>query len=92
MEGDIDDDIEREIVLLIPPLRRYTITVKILSNSTLTIEPPPPPPSNETWMERAQRELLATVEGDGNQYMVCHTLDGKSDLVMTRRGNEEYHG
>ena len=92
MEGDIDDVVEREIELLIPPLRRYTITVKILSNSTLTIEPPPPPPSNETWMERAQRELLATVEGDGNQYMVFHTLDGKSELVMTRRGSEEYHG
>lgn len=41
-------------------------------------------------MDRKERELLATVEGDGNEYMVVHTLDGKAELVMTKpkEGND----
>jgi hypothetical protein len=37
-------------------------------------------------MDRKELELLATVEGDGNEYMVVHTLDGKAELVMTKQG------
>lgn len=35
-------------------------------------------------MDRKERELLATVEGNGNEYMVVHTLDGQSFLIMTQ--------
>ena len=45
-------------------------------------------------MDRKERELLATVEGNGNEYMVCHTLDGQAFLIMTQEarfvgGNDE---
>ena len=45
-------------------------------------------------MDRKERELLATVEGDGNEYMVVHTLDGKAELVMTKQeeGNDAQGG
>ena len=33
-----------------------------------------------------ERALLATVEGDGNEYMVQWTYGGEAFLIMTRKG------
>lgn len=35
-------------------------------------------------MESKERELWAAVEGNGNEYAVCRTLNGEVFLIMTQ--------
>ena len=43
--------------------------------------------AEEARISAVERALLATVEGDGNEYMVRWTYGGEAFLIMTRKGD-----